>query len=114
MIYRFGAGLYYANATRFTAEILELVDNADPPLKWLCLAASAMGDVDYSGADAIRAVAEELKSKGVTLVVSEVDPVVDAPARRVRADRQDRSSQTSSRRPSTRSRAYQRATAATP
>ena len=35
-----------------------------------------MGDVDYSGADAIRAVAEELKSKGVTFVASDVDPVV--------------------------------------
>ena len=76
VIYRFGASLYYANATRFTAEILELVDKADPPLKWLCLSASAMGDVDYSGADAIRAVFEELQARGVTLVLSEVDPVV--------------------------------------
>jgi MFS superfamily sulfate permease-like transporter len=76
VIYRFGASLYYANATRFTAEILDLVDNADPPLKWLCVSASAMGDVDYSGADAIRAVFEELQARGVTLVLSEVDPVV--------------------------------------
>ena len=90
VIYRFGASLYYANATRFTAEILDLVDKADPPLKWLCLSASAMGDVDYSGADAIRAVFEELQAKGVTLVLSEVDPVVHAAARRVRSDRQDR------------------------
>ncbi len=75
-IYRFGASLYYANATRFTAEILELVTNADPPLKWLCLSASAMGDVDYSGADAIRAVVEELTKVNVTFAMTEVDPVV--------------------------------------
>jgi SulP family sulfate permease len=76
VIYRFGASLYYANATRFTAEILELVEGAAPPLTWLCVSASAMGDVDYSGADAIRAVFEELQGRGVTLVLSEVDPVV--------------------------------------
>ncbi len=75
-IYRFGASLYYANATRFTAEILELVTTADPPLKWVCLSASAMGDVDYSGADAIRAVVEELGKLGVTFVATEFDPVV--------------------------------------
>jgi MFS superfamily sulfate permease-like transporter len=76
VIYRFGASLYYANATRFTAEALDLADSADPALKWFCLSASAMGDVDYSGADAIRAVNEELESKGVTFVIADLDPVV--------------------------------------
>jgi anti-anti-sigma regulatory factor len=35
-----------------------------------------MGDVDYSGADAIRAVVEELGKLGVTFVITDVDPVV--------------------------------------
>jgi MFS superfamily sulfate permease-like transporter len=73
MIYRFGASLYYANATRFTAEIIDLVSHADPPLKWFCLSGSAMGDLDYSGADAIRAVAEDLAGRGVTFVMCDVD-----------------------------------------
>ena len=30
VIYRFGAGLYYANATRFTEEVLAILDEADP------------------------------------------------------------------------------------
>jgi high affinity sulfate transporter 1 len=76
VIYRFGAGIYYANANRFTAEIMGLAETADPPLKWLLLSASAIGDVDYSGADAIRAVHEELATRGVTLVLADVDPVV--------------------------------------
>jgi SulP family sulfate permease len=76
MIYRFGASLYYANTTLFTAEIIDLVTRADPPLKWFCLSASAMGDVDYSGADAIRVVVEELGGRGVTLVMSDVDSEV--------------------------------------
>ncbi|MFL5683063.1 MAG: SulP family inorganic anion transporter [Chloroflexota bacterium] len=74
--YRFGASLYYANATRFTSEILDVTVNADPPLRWLCLASSAMGDVDYSGADALRAVVEELRAEGTTLVLCDVDPEV--------------------------------------
>jgi MFS superfamily sulfate permease-like transporter len=76
VIYRFGAGLYYANATLFTAEIMDLATTADPPLRWLVVSASAMGDIDYSGADSVRAVHEELASRGVTLVFAEVDPLV--------------------------------------
>jgi MFS superfamily sulfate permease-like transporter len=66
-VYRVGASLYYANATRFTAEIMDLVEDADPPLEWLVLLASAIGDVDYSGSDSIRQVHEELGGKDVTL-----------------------------------------------
>jgi high affinity sulfate transporter 1 len=76
VIYRFGSGLYYANATLFAAEIMDLATTADPPLKWFVLSASAMGDIDYSGADSLRAVQEELASRGVTLVLTEVDPLV--------------------------------------
>ena len=76
VLYRFGASLYYANATRFTAEALEIAEAADPPLRWFCLSASAMGDVDYSGADAIRAVVDELSGRGVTFVITDVDPSV--------------------------------------
>lgn len=76
VIYLFGASLYYANSSRFTAEIIDLVAHADPPLKWFCLTASAMGDVDYSGADAIRVVTEDLEQRGVTFVMSDVDSVV--------------------------------------
>ncbi len=78
LIYRFGASLYYANATRFTAEIIDLAANADPPLKWFGLSASAIGDIDYSGADAIRAVVEDLRGRGVTFVMAEVDMEVQA------------------------------------
>ena len=46
-IYRFGANLYYANESRVTEEILELVKKASPKLKWFCLSASMISDVDY-------------------------------------------------------------------
>jgi high affinity sulfate transporter 1 len=74
--YRFGANLYYANALRFTEEITELVEAADPPLRWFALVSSAIGDIDYSGSDSIRQVHEELARKNVTLVLVDVSPVV--------------------------------------
>ena len=36
-VYRFGAGLYYANAARFTEEIMGIVERADPPLRVLVI-----------------------------------------------------------------------------
>ncbi len=75
-IYRFGANLYYANATRFTAEIMDIVEDASPPLRWFALSASAIGDIDYSGADSIRQVREELGRKDITFTLCDVDPKV--------------------------------------
>jgi SulP family sulfate permease len=76
VIYRFGSGLYYANGTRFTEEIMDLVETADPPLRWLTVSGSAMGDIDYSGADTIRQVKEELARTGVTFAICDLNPKV--------------------------------------
>ena len=76
IVYRFGSGIYYANATRFTEEVMDLVENADPPLRWFVLLGSAIADVDYSGSDSLRQVQEELARKGVTLVLADLSPGV--------------------------------------
>jgi high affinity sulfate transporter 1 len=76
MVYRFGASLYYANAARFTGEVLDLVEGADPPLTWFVIDCGAIGDVDYSGSDAIRQVLDELGRKNVSLALSDVNPKV--------------------------------------
>jgi high affinity sulfate transporter 1 len=82
VIYRFGAGLYYANATRFTEEVMTILDEADPKVEWFCLSGASIGDVDYSGAQAISEVAAQIKERGATFVVCELEPaVVDVPAR---------------------------------
>ena len=82
VIYRFGAGLYYANATRFTEEVLQILDEADPKIEWFCLSGASIGDIDYSGAGAIRQVASEIKKRGATFVVCELEPgVADIPAK---------------------------------
>jgi high affinity sulfate transporter 1 len=72
LIYFFGSGLYYANTARFTEEIVRLVDEAQPQVKWLAVVAVAIIDIDYSGADTVRRVHTMLQKKGVTLVFTNV------------------------------------------
>jgi high affinity sulfate transporter 1 len=72
LIYRFTHSMYYANAEQLSEEITDLVNNADPPLRWLCLDASAVDDVDYSAAETLRSIFGILKEKGIRMVVAEV------------------------------------------
>ena len=75
-IYRFGANLYYANESRFTEDILGIVKKTGPSLKWFCLSASMISDIDYSGSESVRQLHDELKKRGVTLVLSDVQDQV--------------------------------------
>jgi MFS superfamily sulfate permease-like transporter len=77
IIYRFGADLYFANEKRFIEEIITLARDADPPLRWFCLSAANIGDIDYSGAETLKRVHEELAKRGIVLVMSDVkEPVL--------------------------------------
>jgi high affinity sulfate transporter 1 len=82
VIYRFGAGLYYANSARFTEEALAILDEADPKIEWFCVSGASIGDIDYSGAGALRQVVDEVKKRGATFVVCEIEPgVAGVPAK---------------------------------
>ena len=72
LIYRFTHSMYYANAEQLSEEITDLANNSEPPLRWLCLDASAVDDVDYSAADTLRSLFTILKDKGIRLVVAQV------------------------------------------
>ena len=76
LIYLFGAELFYANANRFSEQIMELVEAAQPPVKWFALDAAAMGDVDFSGADSLRQVADEMERRQAKLVICSLNPAV--------------------------------------
>jgi high affinity sulfate transporter 1 len=76
VIYSFGAELFYANANRFSEEIMEIVEAAQPPVKWFALNAAAMGDLDFSGADSVRQIAGEMERRNARLVVCSLDPAV--------------------------------------
>jgi len=49
VVYLFDAGLYYANAERFSHEILGLVERAQPQVKWLDINAAPITNIDYTG-----------------------------------------------------------------
>ena len=71
VVYRFGVGLFYANASRFSEEVLGLVDVPDPP-KWLVLLADAIDDVDFTGGKTIVETAQQLAERGVVFAVAVV------------------------------------------
>ena len=72
LVYHFGSGLYYANANRFVEELRTLVAAATTPVRWLCVMAGNMDDIDYTGSAMLRGLVTELKGKGVTLVMDHV------------------------------------------
>jgi high affinity sulfate transporter 1 len=72
LIYRFTHSMYYANAELLSEQITELANNAEPPLRWLCIDASAIDDVDYSAAETLRSLYGLLKEKDIRLVVTQV------------------------------------------
>ena len=81
LIYRFTHSMYYANAEQLSEEITDLANNSEPPLRWLCLDASAVDDVDYSAAETLRSLFAILKDKGIRLVVAQVLDDVKAECR---------------------------------
>ena len=72
VIYRFTHSMYYANTQQLTDELTTLINNADPALKWLCIDASAIDDIDFSAAETLRALFSLLKDRGIRLVVAQV------------------------------------------
>jgi len=81
LIYRFTHSMYYANAEQLSEEITDLANNSEPPLRWLCLDAASIDDVDYSAAETLRSLFAILKDKGIRLVVAQVLEDVKAESR---------------------------------
>jgi SulP family sulfate permease len=73
MIYRFQHSMYYANAEHFTQEAIDLVNGAAPPLRWFCIDAVAVDDIDFSAAAALREIYRRLKEKEIRLVIANLE-----------------------------------------
>ncbi|HEY1995444.1 MAG TPA: SulP family inorganic anion transporter [Edaphobacter sp.] len=65
VLYRFGAALYYANASRFADEVLTLVGPPPTSVRWLIVDAEAITNVDYSAARIIEELKKDLTNAGV-------------------------------------------------
>ena len=77
VLYRFGVGLFYANAQRLAEEVIGLVDVPAPP-RWFVLVADAIDDVDYTGGKVLGELVDQLAERGVVFAVA-------APSDRLRA-----------------------------
>ncbi|MFN0101411.1 MAG: SulP family inorganic anion transporter [Bryobacteraceae bacterium] len=78
MIYRFGAPLFFANANAFREEVERLIETAQPKIKWFVLDASAISDIDTSGAEALEEVLDFLKAHEIVWAASRLMPNVRA------------------------------------
>jgi high affinity sulfate transporter 1 len=73
MVYRFGAPLYFANATLFLDDVERLVTQSPTAVRWFVLDAQAMVDVDTTGAGVLGQAITMLKKRNITFAVSRAD-----------------------------------------
>jgi high affinity sulfate transporter 1 len=75
VIYRFDGPLFFANATTFRDEIRRMA-RADPPPRWILIAAEPITDVDTTASDVLEELDAALNEHGISLVFAELkDPV---------------------------------------
>ncbi len=75
VIYRFDAPLFFANAKTFRDEVVAL-SRADPPPRWIVIAAEPITDVDTTAADILFELDHLLDQRGQSLVFAGLkDPV---------------------------------------
>ena len=70
IIYRFAADLFYANANSFATDVLMLADHI--PGGWLCIDASAIADIDYSGSRTLLTLNDQISKRQVRLVIADL------------------------------------------
>jgi sulfate permease, SulP family len=75
-IYRFGAPLFYANASLFSYELLRLAGPRPSPLRCLIVDSEALTNIDYSAARVVQALCRELTNRGVALIFARVHPAL--------------------------------------
>ncbi|WP_282120667.1 SulP family inorganic anion transporter [Ruegeria atlantica] len=76
VIYRFSHSLYYANAQRLSDEIATITRDSDNKVRWFCIEASAIDDVDFTAGYTLRNVLKILQAKNIKMVFLLVDPHV--------------------------------------
>ena len=75
VIYRFDAPLFFANVKTFRDQVRRLAA-ADPPPRWIVIAAEPVTDVDTTAADVLTDLDKALNARGISLVFAELkDPV---------------------------------------
>jgi sulfate permease, SulP family len=74
VVYRFGADLFYANIDRFADQVRALVESTPTSVRWFIVDAGAITDMDYSAAQSIRDLLDDLARQRVGMVFARVSP----------------------------------------
>lgn len=69
VMFWFGAGLFYANATFFAHQVLNLIEDPPSPVRWLVVDARAVTELDYSGGRVLAELHQDLSQKGIVLAM---------------------------------------------
>jgi sulfate permease, SulP family len=76
LVYLVYAPVWYGNAEYLRARVCALVDAAASPVRAVILDADAMSDIDYTGLQALRDLAAELRKRGVTIAIARASHLV--------------------------------------
>ena len=77
VVYRFNHSIYYANAQMLSDQVLEIVNHpSEIAVRWLCIDASSVDDIDYSAGRALVQLVGELKDRSVRLCFAALAPNV--------------------------------------
>lgn len=74
LIYRFNRDLYYANSDLLRHQVLKLIKKADKPIEWFVLDASGFEAMDYTSAQMLRDLHNELAKKDIRFIISSTIP----------------------------------------
>jgi high affinity sulfate transporter 1 len=72
ILFRWDAPLFFANADLFRERVREVALEADPPARWVVVAAEPITDVDTTAADMIEELSLELEAAGIELAFAEM------------------------------------------
>ena len=76
LILRWSAPLFFANANQFRDRVRELVEAADPPPRWVLVAAEPITDIDTTAGDMLEDLDDELNARGILLAFAEMQSAV--------------------------------------
>ncbi len=78
LIFRWDAPLFFANAEQFHKQVLTEINDCPTPVSWFVVAAEPMTSVDFTAADMLVELDNELHKAGIQLIFAELkDPVKD-------------------------------------
>lgn len=86
LVFRFGAGLFFENASHFDQRVRDLISAATVPVRSVVLDAAAMDDIDFTGTEVLRRQAEDLAARDIRVYLTELSADAEGCARRAGLD----------------------------